>query len=250
MATIPITAVDSTPSVVTASLSNGSSLQAHFTGGTPPVLTSLTPRLSLSAGATFTWTVRALVLENGVPLSGQSVTWQTASSGISTQGSTTAITTSAGIATNTLTVGPLAEGQSASINACLNGTSQCVAFTAFGARPEYALLKPISGTVQNLSISGTPNQIVLRLLDTDGNPMAGGTVTLYQALYAWTPPCASHGVCAPGQLLAAQQSTAVSAVDGTVTFTPASLPGVATKLVGLAASGDTAAVNIRIEQHP
>ncbi len=250
MATIPITAVDSTPSVVTASLSNGSSLQAHFTGGTPPVLTSLTPRLSLSAGATFTWTVRALVLENGVPLSGQSVAWQTASSGISTQGSTTAITTSAGIATNTLTVGPLAEGQSASINACLNGTSQCVAFTAFGARPEYALLKPISGTVQNLSISGTPNQIVLRLLDTDGNPMAGGTVTLYQALYAWTPPCASHGVCAPGQLLAAQQSTAVSAVDGTVTFTPASLPGVATKLVGLAASGDTAAVNIRIEQHP
>jgi hypothetical protein len=249
MATMNITAVDSTPSVVTASLSNGSSLQTHFTGGTPPVLTALTPQLSLSAGATFTWTVRALVLENGVPLSGQSVAWQTSSSGISTQGSTAAITTSAGIATNTLTVGPLAEGQSASINACLNGTSQCVAFTAFGARPEYALLKSVSGAAQNLSVSGTPNQIVLRLLDTDGNPMAGGTVTLYQALYAWTPPCAPHGVCAPGQLLATQQATAVSAVDGTVTFTPASLPGVATKLVGLAASGNTAAVNIHIEQH-
>ncbi len=38
---------------VTASLTNGSSLQAHFTGGTPPVLSSLAPRLSLAAGATF-----------------------------------------------------------------------------------------------------------------------------------------------------------------------------------------------------
>ena len=250
IATINVTAVDTTPSVVTASLTNGSSLQAHFTGGTPPVLTALTPQLSLSAGATFTWTVQALVLQNGVPLSGQTVAWQTTSSGISAQGNTAAITTSAGIATNTLTVGPLAEGQSASINACLNGTSQCVAFTAFGSRPEYALLKPVSGTVQSLSVAAAPNQIVLRLLDTDGNPMAGGTVTLYQALYAWTPPCAPHGVCAPAQLLAVQQNTAVSAIDGTVTFAPASLPGVATKLVGLAASGETATVNIGIEQHP
>src|SRR5208283_2598754 len=172
------------------------------------------------------------VLSNGVPVANQSVAWQTLSgSGITAQGPAAALTNSAGIATNTLTVGPLAEGQTSSINACLNGTNQCVAFTAFGARPEYALLEAISGTNQTLAASGTPSQIALRLLDMDGNPMAGGTVALYQALYAWSPPCSLNTVCTRGALLAAEASTATSAVDGSVLFAPVSLPGVATNLL-------------------
>jgi IPT/TIG domain len=249
-ATMNVTAENGTWSIVAASLTNGSSLQAQFAGGAPPVLAAITPQLSLAAGATFNWTVQALVLANGVPVGNQSVAWQTVASGIAPQGPVAALTTSSGIATNMLTVGPLAEGQQVSINACLNGTSQCVAFTAYGARPEYAILKPVSGTSQSLAAAGTPGEMELRLLDTDGNPMAGGTVSLYQALYAWTPPCVPPAVCAPGALLATQSATATSAVDGTVIFTPASLPGVATNLVGLAASGDTATVNIAIEQHP
>jgi hypothetical protein len=83
----------------------------------------------------------------------------------------------------------------------------------------------------------------------DGNPMAGGTVAIYQALYAWAPPCEPHTVCPPSNLLAAQTASAISAVDGTVTFPPATLPGVATNLLGLVASGNTAAVAIAIEQH-
>ena len=53
-ATMNVTAVDGTWSIVTAALTNGSSLQAQFCGGTPPALTSLTPMLSLAAGATVT----------------------------------------------------------------------------------------------------------------------------------------------------------------------------------------------------
>ena len=67
-ATMNVTATSTTWSIVTASLTNGSSLQAQFVGGTPPVLSALTPQLSLAAGATFTWTVQALVENNGVPL--------------------------------------------------------------------------------------------------------------------------------------------------------------------------------------
>jgi hypothetical protein len=111
------------------------------------------------------------------------------------------------------------------------------------------LLEPISGTSQTLAASGTPSQIALRLLDMDGNPMAGGTVALYQALYAWSPPCVPHTVCIQGALLATQAATATSAIDGSVTFLPVSLPGVATNLLGVAASGNTAAVPIAIEQH-
>lgn len=249
-ATMNVTATGTTWSTVTAALTNGSTLQAQFVGGTPAVLSSLTHQLSLAAGATFTWTVQALVENNGIPLSGQTVTWQNPTSGIAAPTPAAATTNSSGIAAQTLTVGPLAEGQTTSISACLNGTSQCVTFTAFGARPEYAALEAISGTSQSLAASGTPSQIALRLLDMDGNPMAGGTVALYQALYAWTPPCSSNMVCPPGALLATQASTATSTVDGSVTFAPASLPGVATNLMGLAASGNTSTVNVLIEQHP
>ncbi len=249
-ATMNVIATSSTWSTVTAALTNGSTLEAQFAGGTPAVLSALTRQLSLAAGATFTWTVQALVLSSGVPLGGQSVTWQNPTAGIAVPSPAAVTTNSSGVATQTLTVGPLSEGQTASIDACLNGTNQCVAFTVFGARPEYAALEAISGTSQSLATSGTPNQIALRLLDMDGNPMAGGTVALYQAVYAWTPPCSPNVVCRPGALLATQASTATSAVDGSVTFMPASPPGVATNLVGLAASGNTSTVNVSIEQHP
>ena len=249
-AAMNVTAVDGNWSTVTASLLNGSKLQAEFKGGTPPVLSALTPRLSLAAGATMQWTVEALALANGRASAGQAVAWQAAGSGITAAGSTAAITTAAGIATETLTVGPLTEGQLGSIDACLNGTSQCVAFTAIGARPEYATLEAISGTHQILSVAGTPGQITLRLLDMDGNAMAGGTVSLYQALYAWAPPCQPHRACAPSNLLATQTGTATSALDGTVTFSPATQAGLATDLLALAASGNTSTIEIEVERHP
>jgi hypothetical protein len=248
-ATMTVTAIDGTASVVTASLSNGSSLQAHFSGGTPPVLTALTPTLSLAAAATISWTTQALVLSNGAPSPGQSVTWQTAA-GITSTGNTAVATGANGIAARTLTVGPLGEGQQATSTACLNGTSQCVMFQAFGARPEFATLQAVSGNAQSLAASATPDLITLRVLDMTGNPMAGGTVTLYQALYAWAPPCGPHTRCAQSQLLATQTSTAISALDGTVSFTPATLPGVATNLAGSATTGNSGTQVVVIEQHP
>ncbi|HUN85290.1 MAG TPA: IPT/TIG domain-containing protein [Terracidiphilus sp.] len=249
LATITVAAASSSAAIVTAALTNGSSVQAHFTGGTPPVLTAITPTLSVAAGVTFNWSVQALVLNNGSPVSGQSVVWQPAN-GVSLQGSGTAMSNGSGIATQTLTIGPLAGGQQATSTACVNGTANCATFTATGARPEFTWLAPVSGTTQSLSVSGTPTQIVLRLRDANGNAVAGGSVSLYQALYAWAPPCPPHGRCVTTQLLASQSSAAVSAFDGTVIFTPASLPGIATNLVGLAATGNISAVNIAIEQHP
>ncbi len=248
-ATMTITAIDGTASVVTASLTNGSSLQAHFSGGAPPVLTALTPTLSVAAGATISWTAQALVLTNGAPAAGQSVTWQ-AAGGITAASNAAVATNATGIATRTLTVGPLSEGQQAASTACLNGTSQCVSFQAFGARPEFATLQAVAGTAQSLAASATPAMITLRLLDMNGNPMAGGTVTLYQTLYAWAPPCGPHSRCAQSQLLATLTSTAISALDGTVSFMPAALPGVATMLDGVATTGNSGTLRIVVEQHP
>ncbi|MGB7548059.1 MAG: IPT/TIG domain-containing protein [Terracidiphilus sp.] len=249
LATMTVTAANTTPAIVTASLTSGASVQAHFTGGTAPVLTALTPTLSVAAGATVSWTTQALVLSNGAPMSGQTVAWQSGG-GITAQGSTSALSNTSGIASKTLSVGPLTEGQQAISTACVNGTASCANFTVLGARPEYAYLEAVSGTAQSMAVSGTPGQIILRLRDMNGNPMAGGTVTLFQALYAWAPPCPPHGRCAQTELLASQVSTATSALDGTVTFAPASIPGVATEMVGLAATGTTSTLGVAIEQHP
>jgi hypothetical protein len=250
IATMNVVAADSAPSVVTASLLNGSSLQAHFAGGTPPTLRSLTPQLSLAAGATFTWTVQAMALNNGIPAAGQTINWQSACPGIAVSGSASAQTNSSGITAKILTVGPLSEGQTTTITGCVNGTNQCVTFTAFGARPEYATLQAVSGTEQHISDTATaPAPMIMRLLDMNGNAMAGGTVALYQALYAWAPPCNPHVICPPGILLSAQSATATSTIDGLVTFTPVTLPGVATNLQAIAVTGNTAVLPIAIEQH-
>lgn len=248
-ATMSVTAVNGGLAIVIASLTNGASVQTQFEGGASPTLSALASRLSLAAGATVTWTVQALALGNGVPMAGQSVAWQSVA-GMLAQPPAAAVTNASGVATQQITVGPLADGQLQTMNACLNGTSQCVTFSALGSRPEYAVVEPVSGTEQSLSVSGTPAQITLRVLDMDGNPMAAGVVSLYEALYAWAPPCPAHGRCAEAELLASQTATAVSALDGTVAFTPASLPGVATDLVGLATTGNSSSLGVFVEQHP
>ncbi len=92
--------------------------------------------------------------------------------------------------------------------------------------------------------------MTLRVRDMNGNPMAGGAVTFYQSLYAWTPPCPPRGRCAAAPLLATQTSTAISALDGIVTFSPASIPGIATNLAGLAVTGNSGTLTVAIEQHP
>jgi hypothetical protein len=247
-ATMAVTATNGSLAIVTVSLTNGASLQAQFYGGAAPALSALTPTLYLAAGATASWPVQALALSGGTAAAGQSIAWQSAT-GITAPAQ--AVTTgAAGTASVTLAVSALAEGQTATSMACLNGGSTCAAFNVFGSRPEYATLASISGTSQNLAASGTPAVVSLRVLDMNGNPMAGGTVTVHQALYAWAPACPRHGRCAQPQLLANQSTTVTSALDGSVSITPLTLPGVATNLVGLAATGNAGSLSFAVEQHP
>ena len=236
-ATLAITATNTSTAAVTAALTNGASVQTQFYGGTPAALTTITPTLYIAAGATIQWPVQVIAQSGNAPASGLSVTFQSVT-GIAAPA--TAVTTGAnGIAAATLTVGPLAEGQSASANACLTGTTNCTAFNVFGSRPEFATLYAVSGTSQSVATGATPAPVVIRVLDMDGNPMAGATVTVSQALYAWTPPCPAHGRCAQPQLLAKLTSTLTSALDGSLTFAPLTQTGAATTLQGLAATGNS-----------
>jgi len=101
MATVNVTANDTSASIVTASLTNGACLQAHFTGGTPPALAALNPTLSVAAGASVDWTVQALVVSNGAPFAGQTVAWQ-AGTGIRPPLGASVITSASGVAAKAL----------------------------------------------------------------------------------------------------------------------------------------------------
>jgi hypothetical protein len=248
-ATLSVTAVNGNVSTVAACLDNGSKIETSFSGGTPPALAAVTPTLSLASGAAVTWTTEALTLKNGTPLAGQVVAWQ-AGSGISTGSSASATSGDNGIAAKALTVSPLTKGQQAIANACLNGTTQCVAFTATGADAATATVEAVAGTSQTLGVSDTPTAIILRVRDASGHPMAGAIVTLSEAVYAWAPPCPPHGRCAQAELIANQMATASSAFDGTVTFAPAAIAGAATNVIGLAATGNSSTVGVTIEKHP
>jgi hypothetical protein len=247
-ASLPITATSTSTAIVTASLTNGASLQAHFSGAAPPALTALTPTLHLAAGVTIAWPVQALAQSGGQPSANQQVAWQSSSGIAAPTGSVP--TNAGGIASATLTAGPLAEGQTAASSACITGTTTCATFDAFGSRPEYATLAAVSGTTQSMADGTPPAPVTLRVLDMSGNPMAGGTVTVSQALYAWAPACPPHGRCTQAPVLATQTSTLTSALDGSVTFAPLTLPGVPSNLQGLAATGNTASLTFTIEQHP
>ena len=247
-ASITVTATSTSIAVVTASLTNGASLQAHFSGITASALTALTPTLYLAAGATASWPVQALVLSGGTPSTGQQVVWQSSTGIAAPTGSAT--TNASGIASATLTVGALAEGETATTNACISETTTCAVFEAFGSRPEYATFAAMAGVNQSMAVGSTPSAVTARVLDTNGNPMAGATVTVNQALYAWAPACPSHGRCAQAQLLAAQATTVVSGLDGSITITPLTLPGIPTNLQGIATTGNAGSLTFTIEQHP
>jgi hypothetical protein len=247
-ASMTVTATSTAAAVVTAFLTDGASLQAHFNGGTPAAITSLTPTLYLAAGATVGWPVQALVQSGGVPVAGQAVKWQTVSGVAAPAAAVNSDAT--GTASATLTVGPLGEGQMATSNACLNGGTVCAAFNVMGSRPEFAGLTAVSGTAQSVGLGTAAAPVVMRVLDMNGNSMAGGTVTVNMELYAWAPACPPHGRCAQAPLLASSSVTVTSGLDGTVTVTPLGMAGVATKLVGLAATGNAGSLGFSVEVHP
>ena len=235
-ASINVTAMDGTTSIVDCGAHERSQkVQAEFYGtGTAPTMTAMTPTLSVVVGATVQWPVQVLVQQSGRPLSGQSVQWQTSGGGITSEDSATAMTDANGLATKMLTVGPLKHAHTTTtVQACVNGGASCVTFTVLAVDPNYAWLQAVSGTTQSVALNGTPADVVFRAMDPLGNPVAGASVSYFQTVYAWAPDCPAHGVCAQPEMLAqAAAQTAVSAVDGTISFQPATRTATATTTLG------------------
>jgi hypothetical protein len=248
MASISVSATSATLAQISASLSDGASVLTEFTGSTPPSIAALTPNLYVAIGASASWAPQAQLLNNGVPLSGQSVTWS-AGTGV-TPVMTTSVSGTSGIASGQITISPLIAGADVPVYVCLPGNITCATFQIYSVHPEVAQLVAVSGVGQAINASATPAAVVLRVTDAIGHPMAGGVVNFYETLKQWTPDCPAQGRCPSAPTLATQTVQAISGADGLVTLTPLTENGVPTRLFVTAVTGNVASLDFEIEMHP
>jgi len=251
-ASLAVTATNATMALVTASLSNGSSVLTTFIGAAPPEIAAVGGTLYLAAGSVFDWTPRALVLSQGLPYPGQTVDWsggaETAVSAIAT------ISDLSGIAWTQVTVGPLLISAATSVTACLAGAALngpgCTGFNIAGADPSFAALTGVSGISQILGPGDTLVPVIVQTTDLAGHPIAGQVVTFYETLSQWTPPCADSGSCPAAPALQRLTVQAVSSVAGMVSLSPLTDGIVPTQLTVLAVTGKSATLMISVERHP
>ena len=249
LATLLITPMSTQSTQVKAALVNGGSVQAVFAGTTASVMDAVTPALYVAIGATVTWQPTVIMLQGASPVSGGGVSW-VGGSGATVNGSSST-TNSKGEASTTVTAGPLISGQTATLKACeTSNPTVCAQFTVNAVHAETAVLSAVSGAGQVLAASGTPAPVVLAVADAAGQPLAGATVSFYEQLTAWQPPCPVGGRCSAPEVLQTATVTATSNAQGLVNLTPLSNPGVATNLDVAATTGQQALLQFTIQQHP
>ncbi len=247
MATMLVTPTAAEATQVTASLTNGESVMAEFDGGTAPQIAA-TNSLYVAIGAQVSWTPQAIVLNSAKPLQGATVSW---SGGTGAQVETVSSkSNAAGLASTTVTAGPLAQGATATVYACENGVSPCAAFTISAVSTTLAGLLPVSGVGQSLAATATAMPVTLEVVDGVGHPLAGAQVNVYQQMTAWEPPCPSTGRCAAAPVLGSSASTVTADQNGLITMTPMSGGGQAVVVNVQATVGEQGSLNWSIVQHP
>jgi hypothetical protein len=218
-----------------AALSNGNALLAEFTATATPAISALEPPLYLAPGATWPWAPQVQLWNAGAPAGSASVTWS--GDGVDTFSITTN-TNPQGVAETSLTLGPWTPGTSFTLTACVAATTTCVTMPVYVVHPETEILSPVSGNDQLLPVGQAAASVVTRTLAPGGQPVVGGTVTFTGSVRAWTPACSSSGSCPLGRLLSTFAQSAISAADGTSTFSTV-LSGLPQRLSGLAVAGNS-----------
>lgn len=248
-ATMVVSATSTALTQVTASLSNGASIAAEFTGVASPSISAVTPNLYIAIGGVSQWSPQGLVLNNGIPAGGETVNWLPRGSEVSVP-ATTSTSNANGIVTQTIMAGPLNEEDVIPLDACLAGGAGCARFNVVAVHTQTAELVAESGTSQTIAATESFSPVVVEVTDAIGHPMAGAVVTFYETLDGWTPVCDSHGACPPAPVLARDQVQLVSAADGKVTLTPLSISGEAARLFVTAVAGGAATLDFELDKHP
>jgi hypothetical protein len=247
VAGIVVTPETAAATQIKASLSTGASVMAEFDGGTTPQIIAANT-LYVAGGALVNWQPVALVLSAGQPVQAAAVQW-TGGAGVQVS-SPSSTSNAAGSASTSVTVGPLDEGETASVTACESQSSVCAGFSVYASHAEQAGLLPVSGVNQSLAASSTPLPVTLLVIDGGGHPLAGATVDVYQQMDAWEPPCPDTGRCPAAPELGSASVTLTSDANGLVTFSPMNGGGEPVVVRLQATTGDQGLLNFTVVQTP
>jgi hypothetical protein len=209
---------------------------------------ALTPDLYLATQAQVAWPAEVQLSDNGGPTTGVAVQW-TPGADTMRPGTGVSLTDGNSIATTTIQAGPLLAGQTAAASACA-WTAVCSSLLAHGVGPGEWALEPVSGAAQQVVAGATLQPVTLRVVDSQGHPIAGAQVNVYQALEPWQLPCEGAGRCPISPVYAVSSLSLASAIDGTVIIAPLDLPGEAVVSRIAAASGTGGFISLSLVRQP
>ena len=214
-----------TLTITATEISGGATVQLSLTDVSPVQSASFLPTaVYVAAGASGTWVPTLIAYLTGVPTSGVAATW-TAGPGVALQ-SSQAVTGPNGGATATLTLGPIASGAVLTVNACAWG-SQCATWSLFGVDPSQLQFGIVSGAGQSVPASASLGALNLMVTDNIGHPVQDATVSVHQRVLGWESPCSTPGRCAAAPVLASTETVAISGADGSLSFQPLEVAGIA-----------------------
>jgi hypothetical protein len=229
-------------------LTGGASVQVNLTDtDTQRSLVIQNGPVYVAAGATLSWTLQALAMDQGSGAAGVPVAW-TAGQGL-TLGTGANTTTDANGGT-AMAVGANQLGAgSPTVTACA-WTTVCSSWTVNAVDASRWQVAATTGAGQSVRLGTDFLPVTLQVSDNAGHPLQGAPVTVYQTVDAWEGGCAEAGRCPASPVLATQQTTAITDANGKVTITPLQVAGIPQTVNIVAVTGTTGFVSLSLVRTP
>jgi hypothetical protein len=170
------------PSIITASVADGISVQATVNGILAPLeISTATPAIYISAGASATVPIAATVVVSGIPAPSKTVNFLL-NSGSATISPASATTDENGVASSTVSINQIASD--VNISACVApGNAPCRTIVIHAVLGTNLFLRQISGNGQTIRIGEQFAPITVRVEEATGRAVAGVPVTFHVDVY-------------------------------------------------------------------
>jgi len=225
----------------------GSATAAFTVATRVRLLTVVRPVQYIAEGARVTWTPRVTLADNSASTSNLPVSW-TGAPGLSLSASSS-MTGAAGAALGSATAGPLADGDRAQGDACA-WVNVCSPLVAQGVGAHEWRLAVVSGTGQSVSRGETLAAVVLRVVNADGDPVAGVLVQIDQIVSEWEAACPDAGRCPIASTITSTKTSGVSDMDGLLSVLPTQVAGVPAVTRIAIVAGMVGFATLSLETHP
>jgi hypothetical protein len=171
----------------------------------------------VAEGATVPETLSLFATDNGTPAAGLAVHWSTSGGFALTV--TDTVTGATGASSVMAALGPLNGGSQAAAMGCV-WTSICASFNAVGVAAADQQLVILSGGQQTISGGAAYAPLQLEVVDGNGHPVVGASVSVYQTVTAVDGSCPAQGRCPAAPVIASNSIVMTSGSDGMVWVTP------------------------------